>query len=71
MAGGRRGRRRGRAAGLAAAALGSVLGGGAARGALGAGGGFPRPEGYEELAPAEACRVGCESLRMSGKELLA
>ena len=71
MAPGRRGRRRGRAAGLAAAALGSVLGGGAARGALGAGGGFPTPEEYEELAPAEACRVGCESLRMSGKELLA
>ena len=67
--GARRARGRGRAAALAAATLGAVLGCNVARGALGAGGGFLTPEGYEELPPAEACREGCESLRMSGKEL--
>ena len=67
--GARRARGRGRAAALAALGLGGVLGGTVARGAVGAGGGFLTPEGYDELPPAEACREGCESLRMSGKEL--
>ena len=38
--------------------------------ARGDGHGFSTPDGYVELPDAETCEVGCQSLRMSGKELL-
>lgn len=38
--------------------------------ARGEGHGFSTPDGYAELPDAETCEVGCQSLRMSGKELL-
>ena len=57
------------------AARGALARGALALGALALGaraeGGFPTPEGYAELPSAEDCRgPGCDSLRMSGKELL-
>ena len=68
MGGGRRARaRRG---GAVAAALGALGALGALAAARGEGHGFATPDGYAELPDAETCEVGCQSLRMSGKELL-
>jgi len=53
-----------------ALALGALALGSRAEGTR-AEGGFPTPAGYAELPSAEDCRgPGCDSLRMSGKELL-
>ena len=65
-----RGRRGGTAAAAAAAAAvacGALL---AAPGGVSAGAGFPTPPGYADLPPASECKIGCETLTMSGKELL-
>jgi len=58
-----------------ALARGALARGALALGALALGAraerGFPTPAGYAELPSAEGCRgAGCDSLRMSGKELL-
>ena len=60
------------AAAAAAAAVGAAVCGAllAAPGGVSAGAGFPTPPGYAELPPASECKIGCETLTMSGNELL-
>ena len=66
---GRRGARRAPAASLGAA-LGAALAAGAALGAWAGAGHHPTPAGYAELPDPAECKVGCETLTMSGLELL-
>ena len=54
-------------AAAATVACGALL---AAPGGVSAGAGVPTPPGYAELPPPSECKVGCETLTMSGKELL-
>ena len=53
----------------AAAALGAVLAAAAAAGAR-AGAGYATLEGYAELPDPPACKVGCDTVTMSGLQLL-
>ena len=69
MGAGRRGARRAPAAALGAA-LGTVLAAGAVVGARAGAGYHPTPPGYAELPDPAECKEGCETITMSGLELL-